>query len=88
MTRLARPWRLLARTYREVRTASEQRRRWPGTWFGVRNLDHIFVTPDVRVLDVRVFGGWAYRLASDHLPMLAVIDFDTKEHTQPRGGTP
>ncbi|MFP4500310.1 MAG: endonuclease/exonuclease/phosphatase family protein [Candidatus Hydrogenedentota bacterium] len=74
MTPLAQPWRKLAHNFREVRGVSERRRRWAGTWFGVRNLDHIFVTPDVRVLDVQVLAGWQYRLASDHLPMLAVID--------------
>jgi len=42
-----------------------------GTFFGLVAIDHIFVSPEFEVQNVRVHASLRARLASDHLPFLA-----------------
>jgi endonuclease/exonuclease/phosphatase family metal-dependent hydrolase len=42
----------------------------------VRQLDHIFVTPQLRILGVRSPANLLTRRASDHLPLVAELEFD------------
>lgn len=61
----------------DVRHSAEQVRR-TGTWFGrypLMRLDHIFVSPDCRIVSIDVCDSYLSRLASDHRPLLAEIEF-------------
>ncbi|WP_395739402.1 endonuclease/exonuclease/phosphatase family protein [Prosthecobacter sp.] len=43
--------------------------------FPLMRLDYLFVSPDIRVLDVRAPRNALTRLASDHLPVIADLEF-------------
>lgn len=52
--------------------------RRKGTWFGsypLMRLDHIFVSPDCRIVSIDVCDSYLSRMASDHRPLLAEIEF-------------
>lgn len=60
-----------------IRVPSTRARR-AGTWFGrypLIRLDHIFVSPDCKIVSIDVCDSYLARLASDHRPLLAEIEF-------------
>ncbi|NKN38701.1 EEP domain-containing protein [Agrobacterium sp. a22-2] len=70
-------YKVLARRYRDVQT---EQGLAPKATFPSRlpllRLDHIMVGEGIRVLETRVFNDPLARRASDHLPLLAVLDLD------------
>lgn len=68
-------WKLCSQRYRDVQTALSQHSPHC-TWFShcpfVR-IDHIFVSPPLRVIRVDVGGDYLCRVASDHRPLLAEL---------------
>jgi endonuclease/exonuclease/phosphatase family metal-dependent hydrolase len=63
---------------RGLRDASRGFRRTVGTWPSVRpllRLDHLFVSPEFRVLSCGVTQTAESRVASDHLPLVAELDW-------------
>jgi endonuclease/exonuclease/phosphatase family metal-dependent hydrolase len=68
-------YRALARGLRDVRVGV---RRKVGTWPSARPLlriDHMFVSPEIRVLSCEVLQTAESRVASDHLPLVAGLDW-------------
>jgi endonuclease/exonuclease/phosphatase family metal-dependent hydrolase len=68
-------YRALSRGLRDVRAGS---RRRVGTWPSARPLlriDHMFVSPEFRVLSSGVTLSAESRVASDHLPLVAELDW-------------
>lgn len=54
---------------------------WPGR-FPVMRIDYILTSPDIRVVKTMVPGDGLTRSASDHLPVLAVLDVAPKKESQ------
>jgi endonuclease/exonuclease/phosphatase family metal-dependent hydrolase len=75
-TTLSPVYRALARGLRDVRHAG---RRLPGTWPASRPLlaiDHMFVSQEFRVTSCTVPRDAVTRVASDHLPLVAVLEWE------------
>lgn len=47
-----------------------------GTWMGITTLDHIFVTPGIKVEQVKICSTVRTRVASDHLPLFAQLELE------------
>ncbi len=62
----------LLRDAQNVRRLSRQHNTYP-SWFPVASIDHVFHSPDLRVISVRVPRTRLTRWASDHLPIIADI---------------
>jgi endonuclease/exonuclease/phosphatase family metal-dependent hydrolase len=74
-TSLSPVYRALSRGLRDVRAGA---RRAIGTWPSARPLlriDHMFVSPEFRVLSCGVTQTAESRVASDHLPLVAELDW-------------
>lgn len=70
-------YRQLGRDLRDVQRGRAQRRAtWP-SWLPFWRIDHMFVSPDISVLDARVLRDGFSRTASDHLPLLADLSIGT-----------
>jgi endonuclease/exonuclease/phosphatase family metal-dependent hydrolase len=68
-------FRQLSRALRDVqRDQSPRQATWPSR-FPFLRIDHMFVSPSVSVLSCAVLAVPMARLASDHLPLLAVLEF-------------
>ena len=81
-TTLSPVYRALARDLRDVRAGERRLRR--GTWPSSRPLlaiDHMFVSPEFRVRSCSVVRDAVTRRASDHLPLLAVLEWDAVART-------
>ncbi len=68
-------WKILNEKLQDAQLRLEQRRR-KYTWFSqfpIRSIDHIFVSPNIEVLNVEVPRTNLDQQASDHLPL--IIDF-------------
>ncbi len=68
--RLADAQRELQRSGKRPRTVRTFPSRFP-----MLRIDHLFVSPDVEVVDVQASGGPLARAASDHLPLVAELRF-------------
>ena len=69
------PYRELCGPLRDAWSVAEHRgprRTWPAP-FALMCLDHVFVSPDVRVIEVRAIRSGSARRASDHRPILAEL---------------
>jgi endonuclease/exonuclease/phosphatase family metal-dependent hydrolase len=49
------------------------RATWPARW-PIGRIDHVFVSPEVTVTEVRIFDGGLACVASDHRPLLASLE--------------
>jgi endonuclease/exonuclease/phosphatase family metal-dependent hydrolase len=71
------PWSSAPRRFRQTFVDAHLalgKGRFRGTWpsfFPVARIDYVFVSPEVRVIDVRVLRTPTARIASDHLPLVA-----------------
>lgn len=73
-------YRRLSESLRDAQAAFAPRLRPAGTFPSLLpwlRIDHVFVSPTVRVQRWHVFASWQARLASDHLPI--VVDLDVRE---------
>lgn len=77
-------YRRMTREYRDVQTTAANDTYFR-TWLGLRTLDYIFVTPDIRVQSVYVLRNRATRMASDHLPLMARLELPPALGLLPRG---
>ncbi len=69
-------YRKLCRTLTDVQGgAFSGRGTWPSR-FPFWRIDHMFVTPSISVRSCTVFDAGGARVASDHLPLLAVLGFN------------
>jgi endonuclease/exonuclease/phosphatase family metal-dependent hydrolase len=66
-----RPYRMLAARLRDAH-ARPRRRTFP-SWRPLIRIDHVFVSPEIEVLEVKVPRGPTERVASDHLPVIATL---------------
>lgn len=83
----ASPWsgvyRQLSRDLRDVQLGRAQHRAtWP-SWLPFWRIDHMFVSPDIAVLDARVIRDGFSRTASDHLPLLAELSITAASECVP-----
>ena len=83
-TTLSPVYRALSRGLSDVRRT--ERRVRGGTWPSSRPLlciDHMFVSPEFRVRSCSVARDAVTREASDHLPLVAVLEWDALGKTNP-----
>lgn len=66
-----RPYRMLAARLRDAH--ERPRRRTFPSWRPLIRIDHVFVSPEIEVLEVKVPRGPLERVASDHLPVVATL---------------
>jgi endonuclease/exonuclease/phosphatase family metal-dependent hydrolase len=76
----SKPWRAIAARLKEVRSSYHFLRgaTYP-TAFPIFALDHIFVSEHFRIQDVSVFRSAQARRASDHFPLLAALQLESKK---------
>lgn len=66
-----RPYRMLAARLRDAH--ERPRRRTFPSWRPLIRIDHVFVSPEIEVIEVKVPRGPSERIASDHLPVVATL---------------
>jgi endonuclease/exonuclease/phosphatase family metal-dependent hydrolase len=66
-------YRRLSRALQDCQSGNLRRGTWPSR-LPLLRLDHIFVSPSVRVRDVRTWSDGLAPRASDHLPLVAELD--------------
>ena len=72
-------YRRLGRELRDVQSGSPRKlATWPSR-FPFWRIDHMFVSQDISVRKATVLDAGYYRQASDHLPLLAELQFQAKE---------
>ncbi|MGE5237848.1 MAG: endonuclease/exonuclease/phosphatase family protein [Chloroflexota bacterium] len=70
-------YRMFTRALVDVRSTAT----WPSR-FPFMRLDYIFVSPDIQTKNVRVVKDVLTRRASDHLPVLAILEVPSREDRQ------
>lgn len=68
-------YRKLGRDLRDVQCGSPRRATWPAA-FPFWRIDHMFVSPDIKVRSCQVTTQGLSRRASDHLPLLAELELE------------
>jgi endonuclease/exonuclease/phosphatase family metal-dependent hydrolase len=73
-------YRQLTRELRDARVVSPQRSRPRGTFpslLPLMRIDHVLVSPEIRVRGFGVMASWLAKIASDHLPI--VVDLEVEK---------
>ncbi|HBO96789.1 MAG TPA: hypothetical protein DD648_01930 [Candidatus Omnitrophica bacterium] len=70
------PWRTINGKLRDVQRSLDEHRPL-ATWFGrypIGRIDHVFVSPGIKVLVIDVPKTQLNKLASDHLPLIVDLE--------------
>lgn len=72
---LSRLYRRISGTYFDAAMIASGNQRAKGTWLGIWRIDHIFMSRDIQVMQVKVGRNALAKIASDHLPLMVKMKF-------------